>query len=807
MEKKSFKKEMKYYGVLMKKLLVRLFGIVIIIFACINVSHAERSAARIWMDGNFSDWDGIPPLYDDESGDQQSGNIDFGLLKAANDERFVYLYIEIGDELNLQDLNEITLYLDTDNNASTGIPINGIGAEVKWVFGDRQGTYTARYTIYHQYIGLVTAPTVTSDRFEIAIDRTLSLFGQQLFPQNSFRIVFHDEGPGGDYLPDIGDIVSYNFDSTSLPPIAPVSLKKTPDADFRAMTYNVLSSNIFDPAYYDNFDRILSAIDPEIIAFEEIYDHTANDVKQLVESMLPSGTGEQWYCEGILYDDIYAVSRFPITQSFEINKSGAFLINLDSRVDSDLLFIVAHLSYGDYNTERQLEIDELMAFIRDAKEPGGSLTLEQFTPIIITGDLNLVGDAQQLQTLLTGEIVNPQFQPSFNPDWDGSNFGDLCPRLTRLQMFYTWYSTYSSFYPGRLDFMIYSDYVLSSEKKFVLFTPEMDSDSLAAYGLNADDVTTVSDHIPVVSDFKVLQPGSTSIYDIQHTIYPGADNTYPSPFNGQTVTTTGIVTAIGYNGASQHFFISSQEGGLWEGLYIYSADQAPDVGDIVEVTGEVYEYYGMTEIRYPSVTILSSGNPVPDPLVAHTGELIEPADAERYEDCLVKVEDVTVTQELNPDYEWYGDDGTGECQIDDKIYTYIPFLGEQFEYIIGVLDYSWDEYAINPRDVNDLLVYSVDDPPENVTRYQCHPNPFSDHTVLSYTTKNYFTNPQLTIYNILGQRVSELQAAEDQSENFHTYLFTWNGTSNEGTLLPNGIYFYSMNNLETNNYGRMVLLR
>ncbi len=572
--------------------------------------YTGSQAARIWMDGNFSDWDDIPVLYEDPTGDQQSGDIDFGVLKAANDDRFVYFYIEIGEEMNLQEDNEITLYLDTDNNASTGIPINGIGAEVKWIFGERWGTYTYRYTIYHQYIGLVTAPTVTSDRFEIAIDRTISLFGQQLFPLNSFRIAFHDDGPGNDYLPNIGDIVSYSFDNSTLPPIDPISLKKTLSSDFRAMAFNVLSSHIFEPSLYDNFDRILSAIDPEIIAFEEIYDHTSNNVKQLVESMLPSGTGEQWYCQGITGDDIYAVSRFPITAYYVLNKSAAFLIDLNPRVDSELLFIVGHLSFGDSNTARQLEIDELMAFIRDAKEPGGVLTLEEFTPIIITGDLNLVGYAQQLETLITGDIVNPQFGPDFSPDWDGSDFGDLCARLTDLPMFYTWYSATSSYYPGRLDFMIYSDYVLSSEHKFVMFTPEMLADSLSAYGLYADDVTDASDHIPLVSDFRVLEPSSVS----------------------------------------------------------------------------------------------------------------------------------------NP-----------------------------------------------PQNDGFKLLNS--------------PNPFSDSTVLSFSTTKHIDNPEIIIYNIIGQKIKVLSGSETHSENKSIYTFEWDGSDNNGNNVPEGVYFYKIDEDNFYDTGKMILVK
>jgi hypothetical protein len=765
---------------------------------CDFVKYTNSQAARIWMDGNFSDWDDIPILYQDQTGDQQSGDIDFGVLKAANDERFLYIYIEIGEELNLQDNNEITLYLDTDNNASTGIPFNGIGAEVKWIFGNRQGVYTSRYTIYHQYIGLVTAPTVTSDRFEIAIDRTISLFGQQLFPLNSFRIAFHDDGPGNDYLPNIGEIVSYSFDNSTLPPIESISLKKTVSSDFRAMSYNVLSNHIFEPSLYDNFDRILSAIDPDIIAFEEIYDHTSNDVKQLVESMLPSGTGEQWYCQGIYGDDIYAVSRFPINGYYVLNKSAAFLIDLNPCVDSDLLFIVAHLSFGDYNTDRQLEIDELMAFIRDAKEPGGVLTLEEFTPIIITGDLNLVGYAQQLETLITGDIVNPQFGPDFSPDWDGSDFGDLCARLTDIPMFYTWYSATSSYYPGRLDFMIYSDYVLVSERKFVLFTQEMNADTLNAYGLYADDVPDASDHCPIVSDFTVTQPGLTSIYDIQHTTDPGPEGTYPSLLVDQTITTSGIVTAVGYGGYTNDFFISSPEGNPWEGVYIYFADVTPSVGDMVEITGDVYEYYGFTELRYASVTVISSGNPVPEPILTSTGDLVDPVNAEAYECCLIKVENVTVTQAPNPDNEWYIDDGTGECQVDDGMFAYPATLGEEFTSVIGVLDYSWDEYGINPRDMNDLQVYSVDEPDnENLLEYQIYPNPFADTTRINFSLhRNSHVN--ILIYNINGQLVEKILDAELTG----SHTVEWNSSDAKP-----GIYFCKIKTDDHSYTKKMILMR
>jgi hypothetical protein len=63
-------------------------------------------------------------------------------------------------------------------------------------------------------------------------------------------------------------------------------------------------------------------------------------------------------------------------------------------------------------------------------------------------------------------------------------------------MTYTWHDDNIAFNPGRLDFMIYSDSVLRLGNHFVLFTPVMTADSLAAYGLQPQDVPAASDHLP-----------------------------------------------------------------------------------------------------------------------------------------------------------------------------------------------------------------------------------------------------------------------------------------------------------------------
>lgn len=96
-----------------------------------------------------------------------------------------------------------------------------------------------------------------------------------------------------------------------------------------------------------------------------------------------------------------------------------------------------------------------------------------------------------------------------------------------------------------------------------------------------------------------------------------------SPFAGQVVTTEGnVVTAVGPEG----FFMQTPEGSsdndidTSDGIYVFTGP-APDVGvgDIVNVTGEVIEYFDFTEFSNdPTVTVATRGGrgtALPDPVV------------------------------------------------------------------------------------------------------------------------------------------------------------------------------------------------
>ena len=295
----------------------------------------------------------------------------------------------------------------------------------------------------------------------------------------------------------------------------------------------MLSDGLFESGKLPAFTRILQAIEPEIIGFQEIYNHSASETASQIESILPS-PGQQWYSSKGGPDNI-VVSRFPILSSYQIEGNGGFVIDLNPAFNSQLLLIVAHLPASSNNSGRQWEADAIMAFIRDAKNSGGVITLPTDTPMMIIGDLNLVGYAQQLITLLTGDIVNTgQFGNPFAPDWDDSDFDHILPRSTDIPFFYTWYSPFSTYSPGKLDYMIFSDSVIESVKKLVLFTPAMSADSLAAHNLQSGDVEIASDHLPLVSDFVLT---STTGLEYLANDLPdfGLGQNYPNPFNPSTI--------------------------------------------------------------------------------------------------------------------------------------------------------------------------------------------------------------------------------------------------------------------------------
>lgn len=72
---------------------------------------------------------------------------------------------------------------------------------------------------------------------------------------------------------------------------------------------------------------------------------------------------------------------------------------------------------------------------------------------------------------------------------------------------------------------------------------------------------------------------------------------------------------------------------------------------------------------------------------------------------------------------------------------------------------------------------------------QNYPNPFNPVTTIPFLINGAASNVQLTVYNVLGQKVKTIFNGVLQEGN---YQFSWNGTNNSGQQVPSGMYFYEL---------------
>ncbi len=192
----------------------------------------------------------------------------------------------------------------------------------------------------------------------------------------------------------------------------------------------------------------------------------------------------------------------------------------------------------------------------------------------------------------------------------------------------------------------------------------------------------------------------TSIYDIQYTTIAG-DGSYPSLLNGEYVTTGGIVTANNFNGG--RYFIASSAGGAWNGIFIYDNMNAPEIGDSIIISGEVYEYEGMTEIKsLTSFDVVSTSNPLPPAAEIPSAQIWD----EAWEGVFVQVNNCTATEAYDTFGNYTVDDGSGESIVRSGMYDMmgenIPlFEGYPFNFVRGIV-HDYYGRCLLPRFRNDL---------------------------------------------------------------------------------------------------------
>lgn len=468
------------------------------------------------IDGFFDDWGGVSTAFVDATGDHGAGAIDLQSVWIANDDRFVYLRFQTGNLTSIQN-SSLRIFFDTDDNPATGYAVGSMGSDLALLLPERTwveqtDSQFSAAAIGHAAVESVVGPTYAGAEFELRLRRgaIFPIRGTPMFDSPTFSVVL--EGPT-DRAPDAPAGHSYAFADGALPDDPEASIQRACPSDLRIVTWNMLWDGLFTRTPI--FSRILQALQPDIICFEEIT-RSATELTTTLDAILPLPEGGSW--------NVYRGSTNAIASPFPLSLTGSettpptnwgqamALVDLpDAHYPRDIYVICSHYKCcgtlgGPEDAKRQRHSDANVNWLRDARTPDGYITLPPETPMLITGDLNMVGSPEPLFTLITGDILDEAtFGPDAPPDWNGGPLRVLVPLHNAGPAAYTWRNDDSDFMPGRLDFTLFTGSVLTPGRSFLLNTLDMSAESLAAAGLLSTDTSLASDHLPLVLDLRQTQ--------------------------------------------------------------------------------------------------------------------------------------------------------------------------------------------------------------------------------------------------------------------------------------------------------------
>ena len=452
------------------------------------------------IDGRFEDWAAIPLIVDNSKPDAIPGAVDLLQLGIVDNDEYLHFYLKVDQEILWQVGNRVRFYLDTDDNPNTGEAIGGIGAEVSFTFGERQGQLLLgkdTLPLEYQHLGLVGAPSTTSAHFEWALSwGAQTEEGQVVLPKKPFRFLIVDE-VGGDILPD-EDGLRYIPTLKPRLPDPEVSFERANSAHLRLLSHNV-NRRHFHPDKKDAFTRIYQALAPDLLLLQEAYEGTAEEILKYFQSALPPSRSGEWYAYKAGAEATVLLSPYPAQNVVPLGNSAAYLLQLPGKNNPQLALIALSMPCCRQDSARQAEADQILAFIRDLQKTGGTFDIPKDTPIILAGDANLVGLKSQYHTLVEGSIQDEKTHgKAFLPDWDRTALTDLHPKHFQRPHTYTWRGR--GFFPGRLDYVFYTDSVLKIERNFVFDTVGLPKAILEKYNLQEMDAPNTYKHMPLVVD-------------------------------------------------------------------------------------------------------------------------------------------------------------------------------------------------------------------------------------------------------------------------------------------------------------------
>ena len=132
----------------------------------------------------------------------------------------------------------------------------------------------------------------------------------------------------------------------------------------------------------------------------------------------------------------------------------------------------------------------------------------------------------------------------------------------------------------------------------------------------------------------------------------------------------------------------------------------------------------------------------------------------------------------------------------DEVTIEINRINDHYNYPLTILVGSPDYVVAKTEELISQL-------PESFSLGQNYPNPFNPVTNIPFTVA-VPAHVQISIYNLLGQKVTTLENRWFDMGKFHT---SWNGKDANGNTLSTGMYIYSLESKEFRQAKKLVLLK
>ena len=323
-------------------------------------------SAQIMLDQRFEDWEEVGLA------GENMGNVHLQRTQATSNDAWMFWRVSLGEELALDETiinHGIELWVDADANANTGFSAEGMGVELVFDFHEAElRRYNANGTVSiltFNDVGLHQAPTYSGEEVELALDRGLAGLDNSLFVRWQWFDTVHEETLPAQPVTTVLSATEASYEA--------IDLSRGTGAQLRSMWWNV-NGRMNNSSATAAMGRIVQAVVPDVIGFNEVANVSAGHVQGLLESWLP---GTTWYVVKDDYD-LMVASIYPLGESFSgVFRSFPVVVETEALWGLPTLFTSSHLKCcggASNEAQRQSEADEYMEFQRDAMTEGGSWT-------------------------------------------------------------------------------------------------------------------------------------------------------------------------------------------------------------------------------------------------------------------------------------------------------------------------------------------------------------------------------------------------------------------------------------------------